>query len=208
MIPIALIICSSLGVLAVLKPKTEIGNKLEVKPTSRIQFSDLEMMTGRADSQEVMASNPTKYRSLMLARATYARKVYELNGALNESGPWLYEVSRILAVSPKLDDCILGHEIAILALSKGEKRAALLAIKSEDRMLTMMGRPQRFGFVPSAPKDEVVSPSHVKSLVGDTPAKMEIQAHVAAAEKRVVSGEAVSGSNNPVNAYASVPVND
>ena len=42
-------------------------------------------------------------------------------------------------------ELLLAHELCVVAIGKGEKRAKWLAAASEDRFLMNIGRPQRFG---------------------------------------------------------------
>jgi hypothetical protein len=42
------------------------------------------------------------------------------------------------------DDYLLAHELCVVAIGKGEKRARWLAAASEDRFLMALKRPQRF----------------------------------------------------------------
>jgi hypothetical protein len=51
----------------------------------------------------------------------------------------------VLQHGPAPEDYLLAHELCVVAVGKGEKRAAWLAAASEDRFLMSVGRPQRFG---------------------------------------------------------------
>ena len=51
----------------------------------------------------------------------------------------------ILQHGEETDDPLLAHELCVIAISLGSKDAIWLAAASEDRFLTRMKRPQRFG---------------------------------------------------------------
>jgi hypothetical protein len=61
------------------------------------------------------------------------------------TGADCYHAAMVLQHGPAPEDYLLAHELCVVAVGKGEKRAAWLAAASEDRFLMSVGRPQRFG---------------------------------------------------------------
>jgi hypothetical protein len=73
-------------------------------------------------------------------------RVKELYGAGKlQTGPDYYHAAMVLQHAPDPSDYLLAHELCVVAVGKGEKRAKWLAAASEDRFLMNIGRPQRFG---------------------------------------------------------------
>ncbi|QJW94097.1 hypothetical protein [Frigoriglobus tundricola] len=61
------------------------------------------------------------------------------------TGADYYHAAMLLQHSDAAADFLLAHELSVVAVSKGEERAKWLAAATEDRFLTNIGRPQRFG---------------------------------------------------------------
>ena len=61
------------------------------------------------------------------------------------TGADYYHAAMILQHALEADDYLLAHELCVVAVSLGEKRAKWLAAATEDRFLMNFGRPQRFG---------------------------------------------------------------
>lgn len=61
------------------------------------------------------------------------------------SGADYYHAAMILQHATTPDDYLLAHDLCVIAISKGERRARWLAAASLDRFLIHIGRPQRFG---------------------------------------------------------------
>jgi hypothetical protein len=73
-------------------------------------------------------------------------RVKELYGAGKlQTGPDYYHAAMVLQHAPEPRDHLLAHELCVVAVGKGDKRAKWLAAASEDRFLMGIGRPQRFG---------------------------------------------------------------
>jgi hypothetical protein len=77
------------------------------------------------------------------ARLSRVKELYEQD--LLQSGADYYHAAMILQHGDIPEDFLLAHELCVVAISKGEARAKWLAAASEDRFLTRIGRPQRFG---------------------------------------------------------------
>lgn len=60
-------------------------------------------------------------------------------------GTEYYRAAMILQHASTPDDYLLAHDLCVIAISKGEKRAMWLAAASLDRFLVSIGRAQRFG---------------------------------------------------------------
>lgn len=60
-------------------------------------------------------------------------------------GTEYYYAAMILQHASTPDDYLLAHDLCVIAISKGEKRAMWLAAASLDRFLISVGRSQRFG---------------------------------------------------------------
>ncbi len=61
------------------------------------------------------------------------------------SGADFYHAAMVLQHAPTPDDALLAHDLCVIAIGKGEKRAKWLAAASMDRFLIRVGRQQRFG---------------------------------------------------------------
>jgi len=61
------------------------------------------------------------------------------------SGADYYHAAMVLQHATSPDDFLLAHDLCVVAISKGEKKAKWLAAASLDRFLINIGRPQRFG---------------------------------------------------------------
>jgi len=77
------------------------------------------------------------------ARLARVKELYQ--GAKLRTGADYYHAAMVLQHAPEPSDYLLAHELCVVAVSKGEKRAKWLAAASEDRFLMNIGRPQRFG---------------------------------------------------------------
>jgi hypothetical protein len=62
-----------------------------------------------------------------------------------QTGTDYYHAAMVLQHAEIPEDYLLAHELCVVAISKGEEQAKWLAAASEDRFLTSIGRPQRFG---------------------------------------------------------------
>jgi hypothetical protein len=60
------------------------------------------------------------------------------------TGADYYHVAMVLQHASRPEDYLLAHELCVVAIGKGEKRARWLAAASEDRFLMAIKRPQRF----------------------------------------------------------------
>jgi hypothetical protein len=77
------------------------------------------------------------------ARLARVKELYR-GGALR-TGADYYHAAMVLQHAPEPAEHLLAHELCVVAVGKGEKRARWLAAASEDRFLMGIGRPQRFG---------------------------------------------------------------
>jgi hypothetical protein len=77
------------------------------------------------------------------ARLARAKELYRA-GKL-QTGADYYHTAMLHQHSLGPADHLLAHELCVVAVGKGEKRARWLAAASEDRFLMSIGRPQRFG---------------------------------------------------------------
>ncbi|HVU17112.1 MAG TPA: hypothetical protein VHD32_09300 [Candidatus Didemnitutus sp.] len=68
-----------------------------------------------------------------------------------KTGNDYFNAALIMQHGVSVDDYLLAHELAIVAVSKGNSNAIWLAAASEDRFLMKMGRSQRFGTQLSTP---------------------------------------------------------
>jgi hypothetical protein len=77
------------------------------------------------------------------ARLARAKELYR-DGKL-QTGADYYHAAMVLQHASEPADHLLAHELCVVAIGKGDKRARWLAAASEDRFLMGIGRPQRFG---------------------------------------------------------------
>ncbi len=77
------------------------------------------------------------------ARRGRVKELYARGGL--RTGADFYCAAMVLQHSTFADDYLLAHELAVVALGRGEARGAWLAAAAEDRFLMNIGRPQRFG---------------------------------------------------------------
>jgi hypothetical protein len=98
--------------------------------------ADREPKDGRSIDWSVVGPRDKK-------RLGRVREIYE--GGQLRTGPDYYHAAMILQHSGEASDYLLAHELCVVAIGKGERRARWLAAASEDRFLTTIGRPQRFG---------------------------------------------------------------
>jgi hypothetical protein len=76
------------------------------------------------------------------AREKRVKELYANNQL--RTGADYYHVAMVLQHASAPEDYLLAHELCVVAISKGDKRAKWLAAASEDRFLMEIGRPQRF----------------------------------------------------------------
>jgi hypothetical protein len=76
-------------------------------------------------------------------RLARVRELYR-NGDLR-TGKDYYHSAMVLQHSDQAPEHLLAHELCVVAVGKGENLGRWLAAASEDRFLTDIGRPQRFG---------------------------------------------------------------
>jgi len=77
------------------------------------------------------------------ARLARVKELYK-DGKL-QTGADYYHAAMVLQHALEPTSHLLAHELCVVAIGKGEKRARWLAAASEDRFLMNIGRPQRFG---------------------------------------------------------------
>ncbi len=77
------------------------------------------------------------------ARLACVKELYA--GGKLRTGADYYHAAMVLQHAAEPADYLLAHELCVVAISKGDKRAKWLAAASEDRFLMNIGRPQRFG---------------------------------------------------------------
>jgi hypothetical protein len=77
------------------------------------------------------------------ARLARVKELYRA-GKL-QTGADYYHAAMLHQHSLEPADHLLAHELCVVAIGKGDKRARWLAAASEDRFLMNIGRPQRFG---------------------------------------------------------------
>jgi hypothetical protein len=77
------------------------------------------------------------------ARLARVKELYR--GGKLRTGADYYHTAMVLQHALEPTDHLLAHELCIVAVGLGEKRAKWLAAASEDRFLMGIGRPQRFG---------------------------------------------------------------
>jgi hypothetical protein len=75
-------------------------------------------------------------------REDRVKKLYTADGLRTEAD--CYHAAMVLQHADRPEDYLLAHELCVVAVGKGEKRARWLAAASEDRFLMAIGRPQRF----------------------------------------------------------------
>ncbi|PTX91253.1 hypothetical protein [Opitutus sp. ER46] len=99
------------------------------------------------------------------ARVKRAKELY--NRGLLRTGGDYFHAAMVLQRADAADDFLLAHELCIVALLKGEKRARWLAAASEDRFLLKIGRPQRFGTQYRGRGDAAAEPATGPAAVSD-----------------------------------------
>jgi hypothetical protein len=77
------------------------------------------------------------------ARLARVREMYGAGMLL--TGPDYYHAAMVLQHASDASGHLLAHELCVVAVGKGDKRAKWLAAASEDRFLMNINRPQRFG---------------------------------------------------------------
>jgi hypothetical protein len=114
--------------------------ELDSKSTLRVLADRLESMKARGIlSPQTVAGNVGMVRFALVRHPVVAKD-------------WRYDASRILRMSPKVEDKILAHDLAVLSVSDGVPGSLLLAAKTEDEMLLAMGQKQHFGTVTTGTK--------------------------------------------------------
>lgn len=76
------------------------------------------------------------------ARLKRVKELYAQNKL--QTGGDYYHAAMILQHGDVAEDFLLAHELCVVAISKGDRRAKWLAAASEDRFLMNIDRPQRF----------------------------------------------------------------
>ena len=100
------------------------------------------------DLADHLVARKTRLKSAFVLLPGTAKMVRSsLASVPNHTRDWYFNSSRILSLSSNVDDQILAHELAIVAVSKGESRAMTVVAESEDQILVAMGHSQRFGTV-------------------------------------------------------------
>jgi len=77
------------------------------------------------------------------ARLARVKELYSQNKL--QTGGDYYHAAMVLQHAEAPEDYLLGHELCVVAISKGNSEAKWLAAASEDRFLMNIDRPQRFG---------------------------------------------------------------
>lgn len=77
------------------------------------------------------------------SRLARVKQIYADGGV--RTGADLYHAALVLQHSATPEDFLLSHELCVVAIGKGHQDAFWLAAASEDRFLTNIKRPQRFG---------------------------------------------------------------
>ena len=99
-----------------------------------------EDQSDRRDAEKIGWEKISERDAVRLARA---KAIYRADGL--KTGGDYFHTAMILQHSHESGDYLLGHELCIVAIGKGEERAKWLAAATEDRYLMDIGRPQRFG---------------------------------------------------------------
>ncbi|MBX3118019.1 MAG: hypothetical protein KF784_03070 [Fimbriimonadaceae bacterium] len=116
------------------------------------------------------------------ARLARVREMYK--EGVFVTGNDFYHAAMILQHAPRQNDYLLAHELCVLAISKGNKKAIWLAAASEDRYLDHGKLPQRFATQYTSADGSKFTLATVDEEVADWHRKMMNCPTLAEAKKR------------------------